>query len=384
MLSLKNELLQGVRTELDTLAKAIVDEVNRYHVQGLGVDGSFTELSGGFVDATDLSSTSVTVTDGTFYIRVTNTTTGEIERYAVDVDASGATPDTPASIAAKIDAVPGLNSSILSSRLHIVADLGYTFDFIPAVLPEPTTTTFTAASPGTVSVSGIYNGDENQVFTFTVVGTGSVGQRQPEARRDRWKRRSRRHLEHRTGVCRGRCSWSFATASRSPSAQGSSTPGITSRSRPWRPPIPRAFWRRPGMNTFFSGASASEMRVCNDIVGAPDRIATAYGGDLTDNTAALRLAAVRDEGVESLTGMTPGEYYHRMVANLGQQVDLRESRQENVEAMIQNLEKRRSDISAVNINDEAAQLMIFEKMFQAMAKYLSTLQTMMATLMDIV
>ena len=123
---------------------------------------------------------------------------------------------------------------------------------------------------------------------------------------------------------------------------------------------------------------------CNDIVDAPDRVATAYGGDLTDNTAALRLAAVRDEGVESLTGMTPGEYYHRIVANLGQQVDLRESRQENVEAMIQNLEKRRSDISAVNINDEAAQLMIFEKMFQAMAKYLTTLQTTMTTLMDMV
>jgi flagellar hook-associated protein 1 FlgK len=138
------------------------------------------------------------------------------------------------------------------------------------------------------------------------------------------------------------------------------------------------------MNTFFSGNSAGKIQIVDGIAGTPDRIATAYGVDLTDNAAALRLAAVRDQGLDSLTGMTPSEYYHRIVANIGQQVDLRESRQSNVEAMIQNLENRRSEISDVNINDEAAQLMIFEKMFQAVAKYLATLQSVMNTLMDMV
>jgi flagellar hook-associated protein FlgK len=38
----------------------------------------------------------------------------------------------------------------------------------------------------------------------------------------------------------------------------------------------------------------------------------------------------------------------------------------------------------VNINDEAAQMLVFQQMFQAAAKYLSTLQTTMTALMDIV
>ena len=38
--------------------------------------------------------------------------------------------------------------------------------------------------------------------------------------------------------------------------------------------------------------------------------------------------------------MTPGEYYQRLVANLGQEVASKESRQENVEAMLQNLQKQ--------------------------------------------
>ncbi len=116
---------------------------------------------------------------------------------------------------------------------------------------------------------------------------------------------------------------------------------------------------------------------------APDRIATAFGSDLTDNLGALRLAAVRDEMREDLAGLTPGEYYQRIVADLGQQVALKEARQENVEAMRQNLLKQRDDLSAVNINDEAAQMLLLQQMFQAVAKYLSSLQTTMTALMDV-
>jgi hypothetical protein len=36
------------------------------------------------------------------------------------------------------------------------------------------------------------------------------------------------------------------------------------------------FLAAAGMNAFFSGSSASEMRVSSDIIDAPDRIATAF------------------------------------------------------------------------------------------------------------
>lgn len=383
LMSLKNELLVDVATELDSLSKAIVESVNRWQFQGLGVDGSFTELSGGTIDSDSLAAEDAGVTDGTFYVRVTNTTTGEIQRYAIDVDASGASPDTSETIAAKLNAVPGLSASILSSRLHIVADLGYTFDFLPAVLSEPTASTLTAGSPPTVTLSGIYNGERNDTFTFTVVGTGSVGN--GNLRLDVTDGNgdlvstvnigkgyaAGDAIEVHDGIC---VSLSTGDLNAGDSFQ---TLCLTTSDT-------SGFLAAAGMNTFFAGGSAAEMEVVDEIAQTPDRIATAYGADLTDNTAALRLAAVRDKGLESLTGMTPSEYYHRIVANIGQQVDLRESREANVEAMIHNLESHRSEISDVNINDEAAQLMIFEKMFQAMAKYLTTLQTTMNTLMDMV
>jgi flagellar hook-associated protein 1 FlgK len=234
-----------------------------------------------------------------------------------------------------------------------------------------------------VSVSGIYNGQQNQGLTFTVVGSGSVGN--GSLRLDVTDGNG--DLVSTLNIGQGYAAGDtvqLRNGIKIAVSTGQLNDGDSFEVEALATTDTSGFLAWAGMNTFFSGGSASEMRVWDDITAAPDRIATAYGGDLTDNAAALRLAAVRDEGVAALTGMTPSEYYHRTVANLGQQVDLRESRRDNIEAMMQNLEKRRSEISAVNINDEAALLMVYEKMFQAVAKYLSTLQMTMTTLMDMV
>ncbi len=383
LLALKNEMLEGLQTDLDTLAQTIVSQVNRYHVQGLGLEGSFTELTGWPMGSTDLVDAEHPVTDGTFYIRLTDATTGEVQRHAIDVNVSGPLPDTLASIAAKVDAIDGLNASVLSSRLHVVADLGYTFDFLPAVLPMPTALNLTAAAPPAIAVSGLYGGEENHTFTFTVVGSGSVGNGVLRLDVTDESGGTVSTLNIGAGYAAGD-TIELRNGSRISLSMGDLNAGDRFDVEAFATTDTSGVLAATGMNAFFSGASASEMQVCGDIAEAPDRIATAFGADLTDNVAALRLAAVRDETVAGLGGMTPGEYYHRTAAGLGQQVALKQSQQENVQAVMQNLEQRRNEISSVNINDEAARLLVFEQMFQAMARYLSSLQTTMTTLMDMV
>lgn len=382
LLTLKNGLLADVKSDLDLLAKSLVNQINRYHVQGLGTEGPFTELTGWAMNSTDLTDTEIPVEDGTFYVRVTDPS-GDVSRHAIDVDVSGATPDTLASVAAKIDAISGLNASVVSSRLHILSDLGYKFDFMPALLPEPEASNLTAGAPPEITVSGIYKEDVNQRFTFTVVGTGSIGN--GDLRMD---------VTNESGVTVSTLNVGAGYAAgdtiemvngiKIAMSPGDLNDGDSFDVQAMAATDSSGLLAAAGMNTFFSGASASEMYVCDDIVDAPDRVATAFSGELVDNAAALKLAGVREEEVDSLTGMAPDEYYHRAVANLGQEISLKQSRQDNIEAMIQNLEKRRHDMSSVNINDEAAQLMVFEKMFQAVAKYLTSLQSSMITLMELV
>ncbi len=383
LLALKNDVLPSLRDELDLLAKGIINQINAYHVQGLGLDGSFTRLVGEGLSAAELSDVEPAIVDGTFYIRLTDKETGQIERHAIDVDVSGTSPDTLASIAAKIDGIDGLKASVGSNRLHIISDLGYAFDFLPVLLPEPNTSSLTAGGPPAISVSGVYNQEANQTLTFTVVGTGSVGNGSLRLDVTDEAGEMVATLNIGSGYAAGevmemRNGVKIAVGTGNLNEADSFTIDVLGSTDT------SGFLSAAGLNTFFTGASASEMRLCADLADNPSRIATAAGADGSDNTVALQLARVKDEGIESLGGMTANEYYHRIVARVGQEVALKQSRQDNTEALIMNLEKRQGEISGVNINDEAAQLLLFEQMFQAVARYLGTLQTTMTTLMNIV
>ena len=139
-----------------------------------------------------------------------------------------------------------------------------------------------------------------------------------------------------------------------------------------------------GINTFLFGTSASDIAVCSDISTTPGRIATALGADMTDNTNVLRMEALRDQAVSSLSSMTPIEFYRRLATDIGQQVSVKQIHEENIEAMVQELVNRQNETSGVNINDEAAKMLLYEQMFKAMAKYLSTVQSSLSIIMDII
>jgi flagellar hook-associated protein 1 FlgK len=172
LLELKNDILSQVHDDLDDLASAMIQQVNQYHVQGVGSEGSFTQLTGWVMASENLADFDPPVTDGKIYIRVANTSTGAITRHEIDIDVS---TDSLTTIATAISGINGLSASVISSRLSISADADYEFDFIPAVLPVPTAGTLTGGTPPTISLSGIYTGTVNDTLKFTVSDAGSVG-----------------------------------------------------------------------------------------------------------------------------------------------------------------------------------------------------------------
>jgi len=380
LFALRNELIPQIHNDLDDLAGAIIQQINQYHVQGVGSEGSFTELTGWLMPSEDLADFIPPVSDGTIYIRVTNTSTGVITRHAINIDAS---TDSLTTIAADIAAITGLTASVASSRLHIQAETNYEFDFIPAVLPEPTNSNLTGASPPTISVSGIYTGTENQTFQCTVIGTGSVGNGTLQLEVKDGNGDVVTTLNVGDGYAAGD-TLDMADGIKISLSTGDLVAGDTFDIDAFANTDTSGVLAAVGMNTFFSGNTASNMRVCSDISASPGRIATALGAEMVDNTNALRMAALRDQAVSSLNDMSAGEFYRRLITDLGQQLSVKQMQQDNVEIMVKNLADQRSDISGVNINDEATKLLIFEQMFQAMAKYLSTVQSSLVTIMEIV
>ena len=138
-----------------------------------------------------------------------------------------------------------------------------------------------------------------------------------------------------------------------------------------------------GINTFFSGRNATDIAVSSEIIRSPGRIAAALGAEMTDNANALRMENLRNQALGTLNGMTPGEFYHRLITDMGQDISIKQIRQDSIEAVAQNLANQESEISGVDINDEAAQMLVFEQMFNAMAKYLNAVQTSLSTIMEL-
>lgn len=379
LLSLNNELVSDINDDLDDLALAIIQRINEYHVQGVGSEGSFSELTGWVMIDEDLADFDPPVTNGKVYIRVIDTSTGEITRNEIDVDVS---TDSLTTIAAKISLIDGLSASVVSSKLHIQGDAGYEFDFLPAVLPEPTNSTLTG-SPPTISVSGIYSGTENQTFTFTVLGTGSVGNGTLQLEVQNGSAEVVTTLNVGSGYAAGD-ELDIGNGIKVSLSMGDLNDSETFEVDAFAETDTSGFLAAAGMNTFFSGDNASNMSVCSEVAGTPGLVATALGADMTDNTNALRLAGVRDEAISSLDSMTVGQFYRRLITDLGQELSVKEMGQESIQVIIQNLSNQQSEISGVNINDEAAKLLVFEQMFQAMAKYISTIQSSMASIMELI
>jgi flagellar hook-associated protein FlgK len=379
LLALHNTTAADIEGDLDTLAQAIISQVNQYHLGGVGSDGSFTELTGWIMTSGNISDFVPPISDGSIFIRVINTATGEITRHQIDVDAS---TDTLTTIAAAISAITGLNASAANNRLSTQAETGYKFDFLPAVLSGPTASDFTAGIPPAVTVSGIYTGTQNQTFTFTVVGTGEIGNGTLSLEVRDGAGQLVETLNIGDGYAAGDL-LEFNNGFKIALGAGSVNNGDSFEVDAFADTDTSGLLSAVGINAFFAGADASNMTLSDNVLNSPGRIATALGAGLTDNTNALRMASIGNLEISDLGNLTPGQFYRRLVTDIGQQISIKQMSQASAETLVQSLISQQSEISGVDINEEAAQMLVFEQMFQAMAKYLGAVQSTIDGLMEL-
>jgi len=381
LFSLKNDLITDIHNNLDNLAQAIIQQINKYHVQGVGSEGSFTELTGFTMISDSLADFDPLVSSGTMYIRVTNTSTGAVTRTEVPVDVS---TDSLTSIAAVVTTITGLTASVYNSKLHIQADTDYKFDFLPCVLPTPTNSNFTGAtSPPSISVSGTYTGTKNQTFTFMISGSDSVGNGSLQITVTDGDGNTVTTLNVGSGYAAGD-RLEIGNGIKIALGTGDLADGNTFEIDAFVDTDTSGVLAAVGINTFFSGSNASNIAVSSEIIAEPARIATALGADTKDNNNILRMADLRNQAITDLDNLTPSQYYHQLITKIGQKVSVKQTNQENIKALVQNLINQQNEVSGVNINDEAARMLIFEQMFKAMAKYMSTIQSSLSTIMEII
>ena len=130
-----------------------------------------------------------------------------------------------------------------------------------------------------------------------------------------------------------------------------------------------------GMNALFEGTTASNIQVADRLKNDPGLLGTSISSHGDDNYNALKLA--------ELNGWSPNDFWGLLVTDVGQRIALGTVRVESIENIQKQLENQRDDISGVDVNEEAARLVIFEQMFHAMAKLVATQEKAMDALMQL-
>ncbi len=140
-----------------------------------------------------------------------------------------------------------------------------------------------------------------------------------------------------------------------------------------------------GSNTFFSGSDASDIAVNSVILNDPGMIATGLSTDprdTGDNRNVLAMAALQEAAVLDSGASTLNDYYEQTIGTLGV-TTRRTSDEYNVaESFRRNMDRRREEVSGVSIDEEAANLMRYQRGFQASARVFTVIDELLDTLIN--
>ncbi len=341
---------------------------NYYKVLSVTNDTTLT-VEGGFASA----SVATNITNGSLYVTITNDSTGEITKTSISI----ASDETLNSLAAQLDGITNLNASVSSNLLTITSDSGYKYSFTKALDTNPGN-----IGASTVTLSGNYSGNDNDIYTLNVqnAGTGSIGTGSAVIRVTDASGAVVANLDVGSSYTvgdvlqiAGDVSISFGSGAIVVSQQ--LTFDVTND------PDTSNMLTALGINTFFAGKDASSIAVTQYIKDDVTRIAAASTASQGDNTNALRLLNLQNTA--STNSATFSDFLHSTVAKLGIETAEKASEKESFNSLLTNLENSRQEIAGVSIEEEMINTIRFQQAFQASARFISVISEMSNILMKI-
>ena len=140
------------------------------------------------------------------------------------------------------------------------------------------------------------------------------------------------------------------------------------------------------LNTFFTGEDSETIDVSSVIQNNPDLVATASSTAPGDNTIALAIGNLRSDafviGADS-EARTFDDYYEITVSTLGIESAREGNLMTNQQNVVEAFERQRQAYSGVNLDEELSQLIGVEHAYTAAARYISTIDAMLDTLLSI-
>ncbi|MEC8734706.1 MAG: flagellar hook-associated protein FlgK [Planctomycetota bacterium] len=138
-----------------------------------------------------------------------------------------------------------------------------------------------------------------------------------------------------------------------------------------------------GINSFFNGSDGSDVAVNDSILSDSSLLAT--GSDFTagSNGNVLKMVELRDKAVGGLSGRSLREFWESGVNDLAVRASAANTRLEGAAVVTESLFAQNQAVSGVSLDEEAIDLLSYQRQFQAAARYLSVIDETLQSLLSI-
>ena len=366
LLEAYNEIIPEYEQRLSDLATGLIQQFDKAHTTGIGVDGSFGILTG--TRGVNNADVPLEIAGLDFPVEA-----GELHVSVVDIDGKRRTSsisfdpatDSLNDIATSLSGIENLQATVnpQTNRLQMVAATGYTFDFTNSLESSPRLDNFSGTS--LPELSGEYEGESNDSYQFVISGSGDVGISEDltanvfdsggvlvatvnigngyEAGTE---------LEVESGI---KVSFSAGAV-----ADGDEfTSDLVAESDE------AGLLVSLGMNTFFDGTSADSIFLSEAIQNNPERFATGISGEETDHKKLFEFLELRDRRALSGGKLSILETINEIQTDIATDVKNRRELGQRLDSLQTRFEQDVDSVSGVDLNEELAKLQQFQRAYEA-------------------
>jgi len=135
-----------------------------------------------------------------------------------------------------------------------------------------------------------------------------------------------------------------------------------------------------GINTLLEGQSGFTFAVRQEVQDDLSLVAAGNSSSPGDNRNALAIAALKESSPLNNGASSFEEFYAEIVSRSGTDAQVASRNEENQASLLELLDQRLASTTGVSLDEEAANMLTFQRMFQAAAKYVRTMDSVLETL----
>lgn len=132
-----------------------------------------------------------------------------------------------------------------------------------------------------------------------------------------------------------------------------------------------------GVNTFFAGSNGDDIALASELVGQPRKVVASASGLAGNGQVAGTIAQLGTTGVTSFNGVSIGEQLTSLVGRIGADAKAAQDNYTASEVILHTLEAERQSISGVSIDEEAVNMIVFQRAFQGAARFVGIVDEML-------